>query len=165
MALASPETLTRRSLDPVVGLTRLKTNEYDEHRRTHRRTHSAPRMWKPRARPSERQVGRILCRVPSAVAMRLRTAEARTRNRGRAAQRRTERQPTSMTTESPTTCEAAVRSSDLLADLEGQLQRQKDFVRWLHSVTALPHILGGAQREQAKLEIAVESERRRSANV
>ena len=60
--------------------------------------------------------------------------------------------------------EPADRSTERLDKLEAQLLRQQEFVRWLHGVTALPHIIGSAQREQAKMEAAVESERRCSVH-
>lgn len=42
-----------------------------------------------------------------------------------------------------------------LDELEAQLQRQRDFVKWLHNVKALSHIIENAERELAKLKAAV----------
>lgn len=67
---------------------------------------------------------------------------------------------TSIETETP----KPVRSTRWLDELEAELVRQKDFVRWLHNITALPHIIGGAERELAKLQATVESERVSSSN-
>jgi hypothetical protein len=62
------------------------------------------------------------------------------------------------------TGDPAVCSTDLLFELETELRRQDEFIQMLHGWTALPHIIGGAQREKGRILAAIESERNRSSN-
>ncbi len=52
----------------------------------------------------------------------------------------------------------------LLSELEAELLRQDNFLKMLHGWTALPHIIGGAQRERGRILAAIEAEKRRSDN-